>query len=499
MGKRFISIWFRHLTTDRLSIRQPEQRKMPLITVAPDHGRMIITASNAIAEKQGIRIGMAAADARAIFPSIQILNAIPDLAPRLLKALAAWCIRFTPIAAIDLPDGLILDVSGCAHLWGGEWNFLKEIVGRLKSSGYDIRAAMADTVGTAWAIARYGLITPVIAAGAQTEALLPLPPAALRLEPDTLARMQKLGLNQIQHFISMPRSVLRRRFGMHMLQRLDQALGLEEEIIQPIHPVELYQERLYSLEPIVTLTGIEIGLRAVLQALCDRLKKEGKGIRCLLLTCYRIDGKQQSIQIGTNLASNHVAHLFKLFELKIQDIEPALGIELFLLEATRVEEVSPFQESFWANTGSLEDIHVVELLDRMAEKFGAHAIHRYLPDEHYWPERSFRPALCIREVAAIGWPVHLPRPVQLLKRPESIEVSAPIPDYPPMLFRHRNVLHKIVKADGPERIESEWWIEEGMHRDYYRVEDEEGARYWIFRLGHYQEKNQQWYIHGVFA
>jgi protein ImuB len=500
MPNRFVTIWFRHLTTDWFSLRRPALRETPFVLASLDRGRMIITAANPLAQTQDIDTGMAVADARAIIPTLEVFDEKPGLSGKLLKALAEWCIRYTPITAVDPPDGLILDVTGCAHLWGGERPFLKEIVTRLRGSGYDVRAAMADTIGTAWAISRFGQVTPLIDSGGQAAALLPLPSAALRLEPAVLERLQKLGLYTINHFITMPRPALRRRFGPGLLRRLDQALGQEEEPIQPLQPPEAYQERLPCLEPIVTSTGIEIALQRLLEILCLKLQQEAKGLRTAILKCYRVDGKLEQIGIGTNRASHNVDHLFKLFELKIPTIEPALGIELFILEAPKVEDVSPLQETLWGGVGGLEDIRVAELLDRLAGKLGVNTIQRYLPDEHYWPERSIKPASSLHEKSITAWRVDRPRPIHLLPKPEPVEVTAPVPDYPPMLFRYKGKLHTIKKADGPERIEREWWLEEGPHRDYYIVEDADGGRYWLFRSGHYTgDKPHQWFLHGFFS
>ena len=170
-----------------------------------------------------------------------------------------------------------------------------------------------------------------------------------------------------------------------------------------------------------------------------------------------------------------------------------------MLEAPKVEDHSPLQETLWNRHGGLDNTGLSELLDRLAGKIGVNRIHRYLPDEHYWPERSVKPASSLDEKTTIAWKLDKPRPFQLLANPERIEVTAPIPDYPPMLFRYKNKLHKIIKADGPERIEQEWWLQQGQHRDYYYVEDEEGRRYWLFRLGHYSDRSYQWFIHGFFA
>ncbi len=498
MCRRFISILFRYLITDWFTLRQPQLDKTPFVLRAPSHGRMMVTAANSLAETQGIYRGMALADARAIIPGLQVLDDKPELVDKLLKRIAEWCIRFTPFAAIDPPGGIILDVTGCSHLWEGDEPYLNDIVSRVKARGYHVRAAIADTIGAAWAVARFGEQSLIINHGQQTEALLAMPPAALRLEADTIDRLHKLGLRQVKDFISMPRSALRRRFGNLIITRLNQALGLEEEIIHPVQPIEHYQERLPCVEPIVTATGIEIALQRLLEALCQRLLKEQKGLRLALLKCYRLDGKIEQVQIATNRPSHNVKHLFKLFEVKLPTIEPDLGIELFVLEAPKVEDHGPSQQKLWEAMWNLDNVQLSELMDRLAGKVGSTGIHRFLPNEHYWPERSIKQASSLQEQKITEWRLDRPRPIQLLATPENIEVTAPVPDYPPMNFRYKGKLHKIKKADGPERIEQEWWIQDGQHRDYYAVEDEEGYRYWLFRSGHYDEE-YKWFIHGFFA
>jgi protein ImuB len=501
MSKRYMSIWFRHLLTDWQVNRRPELAHMPFVFTTKERGRIIITATNIEAERQDIHIGTAAADAKAIVPGLQVIDDIPGKAVRLLTAIGEWCIRYTPIIAVDAPDGLILDISGCPHLWGGEREYLKDLSAKLKSRGYDTRIAIADTIGAAWAIARFGKVTPIIVPGTHASALLSLPPAALRLEPVILEKLKKLGFYKIESFIGMPRSVLRRRFGQGILQRLDQALGHEVEPIMPLQPIAPYEERLPCLEAIRTATGIEIALQRLLDMLCKRLQHEGKGMRTGILKCYRVDGKTVQIDIGTNRASRNTAHLFKLFELKIASIEPALGIELFVLEAPKVEDVSPEQESLWeAGQCGLEDMELAELLDRIAGKVGAGAIHRYLPQEHYWPERSVKSSVSLSEKTGTDWRSNRPRPIRLLAKPEVIEVMVPLPDYPPVQFIYNQKIHQVKKADGPERIEREWWLEAGELRDYYTVEDQDGCRYWLFRSGHYAgDKQVQWFIHGFLA
>jgi protein ImuB len=499
MKKRFVSIWFRHLRTDWFSIRQPTLKSLPFVLRTSSHGRMIISATNDVAERKGIEIGMPLADAKAMNQDLEIRDDQPDLSDKLLTRLAEWCIRFTPVAAIDPPDGLLLDVTGCAHLWGDEHSYLECITQKVTSRGYSIRIAIADTPGVAWGVARYGCGPFVVPNGRNVEALSTLPPEALRLEPDSVERLHKLGLHNIHQFENLSRSSLRRRFGQQLINQLDFALGRTEEILHPVKQLEPYQERLPCLEPIVTATGIDLALQQLLAALCNRLQQDQKGLRSAVFKGYRVDGKIECIDIVTNRPSHHCKHLSKLFDIKLSTMEPALGIELFTLDAPKIEELLPQQEKMWEGSGGLDDIRLSELLDRLAGRYGMNSIHRYLPDEHHWPERSIKQASSLQENSTTAWRSDKLRPLQLLRIPERVEVTAPIPDYPPMLFRYKGKLHKIVRADGPERIEQEWWLGQGQHRDYYRVEDEDGQRYWLFRLGHYHDKNFQWFLHGFFA
>ncbi|MEO6830636.1 MAG: DNA polymerase Y family protein, partial [Chitinophagaceae bacterium] len=261
-----------------------------------------------------------------------------------------------------------------------------------------------------------------------------------------------------------------------------------------------YQERLPCLEPIRNLPGIEIALRHLLEALCARLSKEEIGLRTALFKAFRMDGNLQQVQIGTHKASRNPEHLFKLFSLKLSSLEPALGFELFVLEAPLTEPLTAAQESLWASEHAADEQQIAQLLDRLSGKLGPKIIHRYLPAEHYWPERSITEASALTQAASSSWQVDRPRPMHLLAQPDPIEVTVALPDYPPLLFHYKGKLHRVTRADGPERIEREWWLDgAGQHRDYYCVEDEEGSRYWLFRSGHYATENPSWFLHGFFS
>jgi len=500
MPKRFASIWFRRLLTDQKAIRQPELKGKAFVFAEPDHGRMLITALTDEARKYGITEGMTVADARVIVPDLQIFDGKPGRNLKLLKGLAEWCMRYTPYVQLDPPDGLLLDVTGCTHLKGGEKAYLQEIVSRLKAAGYDIRPAIADTIGTAWGVARCATSGLIVPENEHRNALMPLPPYALRLSGELLIKLRNLGLHQISSFIYIPDSVLRRRFGKTMVLRLHQALGQEAEYLFPLKEPVPYTERLACLEPVRTRTAIEIGLNDLLEKICKRLYGEGLGLRSAMLTWYRIDGQTGNITIGTNHASNRVQHLFKLFFNKLDSVAPGMGIELFVLDALATEPVSDKQSEMWSSNGGQESEEVAELLDRVAGRIGSGYIQRYLPDEHYWPERTPKPDVDIKKKPESEWRTDKPRPMQILDQPEPITAMALTPDYPPKMFIWKGRQHVIVGADGPERIEREWWLEPGEHRDYYIAEDEAGHRYWLFRSGHYNaESDQRWYLHGFFA
>jgi protein ImuB len=498
MQKRYMAIWFRHLLTDGLALRRAALKELPFVLAAPVKNRMVITAASALAEQQGAFTGMAVADARAAVPELVVVDDMSGRAEKLLRLLGLWCIRYTPTVAVDLPDGLILDISGCAYLWGGERGYLKEIVLKLRHAGFDARAAIADTPATAFAVSRFARVSPIVPNGMQAQAISGLPPAALRLESDVLERLQKLGFRTIGPLFTMPAPTLRRRFGKELLIRLDQALGRADEVLMPLVPPVPYVERLPCLEPIRTAVGIEIAIEKLLAELCLRLQTESKGLRKAVLKCHRIDGRKVQVGITTTKGSHSVSHLIRLFQLQISKIEPALGIELFVLEAPRVEDMETVQEQLWAVDRGLADTALAELLDRIASKVGPEAIQRYLPAEHYWPERSVKVAASLTEEPVTTWP-ELMRPIRLLAIPELIEVMALVPDNPPKTFTYKDKRHVVIKADGPERIGREWWRDSGEHRDYYAVEDSEGQRYWVFRSGHYDGGDARWYLHGYFA
>lgn len=496
--QRILCIWLPHLMADEKERLEPELKTEPFVLTVHEQNRRVVKVVSREARRKGISPQRVLTDCKAIWPALQAFEYEEEEAFRVLKKLADYCICYTPSVALLGNDGLLLDIAGCTHLWTTEQNYLQQLAKNLYAKGYFLRCAIADTIGTAWALCHFGKNGSIVASGQEAKALAPLPPAALRLDAAVVEKFSRLGFTTIGSFLQLPGTALRRRFGQHLLNNLHKALGQQLEVISPIKEHIPYQQRLPALDPVRSPEGIQQAMKQLLEALCKRLQTENKGLRRARLLCYRIDGDLQELEIGTGKASRNVAHLFQLFALQTSQIRPELGIELFLLEATVVEDLPDAQDALWHLSQADESL-VAELLDRISGKVGEKAIHRYLPDEHYWPERNIREAQHIQDVALSSWRSDLPRPAHLLPQPEPIETVVRIPDYPPLIFIYKGISHLVKKADGPERIEQEWWLQQGLYRDYYCVEDERGARYWLFRSGDNHDGDAKWFLHGFFA
>ena len=444
---------------------------------------------------------MGLADARALEPGLDVGAAdfVGDAAA--LAKLAQWCDRFSPWATPCGTDGIFLDVTGCAHLFGDEAGLAAQTVERLARQGIECRAAIADTLGAAWAIARFGGKAAItVPRHATRQALAGLPVAALRLEPEIAALLVRLGLRRIGELYGLSRAALAARFGDSVALRLDQALGDAAEPLSPLPPAPLRWSRRSFAEPITAPEAIAAAIRALLHELSRRLAEEDTGARQLSLALYRIDGRIERAAIGTAFPSRDTRHLWRLFEERLPQIDPGLGIEDMVLTAERAEKLAPAQLGFDCDA-TADSAGLAALIDRLANRLGARALARPVLRESHLPERAVRfvPPLAGGDARA-NWNPAKPRPIRLLPRPEPIEATAPVPDDPPLLFRWRQQIHRVRHADGPERIAAEWWRAAEEPRDYYRVEDEEGRRFWLYRAGLYQpELAPRWFLHGFFG
>ena len=478
----------------------------PLVTVANIAGRRVLIAVDPSAALAGMAPGMSLTDARARLPELHMVDADPVGDAKALADFADWCGRFSPWSSVDGADGVWLDVTGCVPLVESEEALALDLVDRAARLGFAARAAVADTPGAAWAMARYGAASvQILAAGEARPSLASLPVAGLRLPAEIIQDLKRLGLKRIGDLYGMARAPLAPRFGEQVARRLDQALGLLEEPISPRQPIAPRLVRRILAEPISTPEAIEHGLSQLMALLCRQLDAEGLGARRLELACFRVDARVERIAIGTSRPSHDPAHLGRLLTEKIIEIAPGFGIELMQLRALAVEPLAPRQLGLDVRE---RDGTVAPLVDRLANRLGARNVLRLVPEASHLPERAARAVSVLDnrhdDRPPQDWSAARPRPIRLLAYPDPIEVMAPVPDDPPLMFRWRQMPHRVRRAEGPERIALEWWREpdagtDGV-RDYYRVEDEAGRRFWLYRRGLYRpETPPAWFLHGFFA
>jgi protein ImuB len=473
---------------------------VPLVTAHRDGNRILLAAVSPEAQALGLHAGMPLTQARVLVSGLDVRDADHEGDSAWLYRLGLFAARrWTPRSAVSDPAGLWLDLSGVTHLFGGERRMCERILAFCSRLGLTAWIAVAGTTGAAHALARFAKEPLVICPpGAEAEALAPFPLSALRLEEQALSAARRLGVEKVGEIIAMPRAPLQRRLGKGLLLRLDQALGRVPEPIDPIVPEEPPSVRLGFLEPISTAEAIEEVAREAISRLVPLLEQAGLGVRRLDLLCNRVDSEVQRIAIGTVRPTRDSSHLARLLCAKIDRLEPGFGIESVRLVASRVEPLGP-------QTLEVEDEapDLSSLIDRLAGRLGARRLFRLSAVESDIPERSVRRAGPLAEPTS--WP-EWPRPVRLLIPPEPVEhVIALHPDGGPMRFNWRGRAYRVAASDGPERLYGEWWRhqgEAGAVRDYFQVEDSEGARFWLFRKGDPAMPgtgDMSWHMHGVFG
>jgi protein ImuB len=476
-----------------------------LITIERNGQRMTVAAACPSARALGLHPGMAVTQAQALVPGLETLPAEPEADAAFLSQLATFAARrWTPRSAVSDPAGLWLDLTGVTHLFGGEERMCRRILRFCARLGFTARIAVAGTLGAAHAFARCSSGSVFLCPpGQEAQRLSALPITALRLEEQALATARRLGIETIGELAAMPRAPLARRFGQSVVTRLDQALGRIGEAFDPIVPEEPPEAVLRLVEPISTAEAIDQVLGDLLAMLMARLERRGIALRTLTLVCARVDGQEQSLSIGTARASRDAPHLHRLLGMKIEEIDPGFGIEAMRLVAGRCEPLQPQPIAHdLSEAGTDKDLG--ELVDRLTMRLGKRALFRSSFVESDVPERS------VSRIAALdqgcGSPGAWPRPVRLLSSPERIDkVMAELPDQPPIRFYWRGRMHVVRKADGPERIYGEWWKhgkEAEAVRDYFQVEDDDGARFWLFRRGDGVDPrtgDHSWWLHGAFG
>jgi protein ImuB len=510
---RWLALFLPRLSTDRLIRAGRALEGRPLAIYAKDANALLLTGVDSRASALGLRLAMSLADARAIRPDLAAVEAEPEQDARTLDAIAAWCERFTPIVAVDAPDGLFLNITGCGHLFGGEAALLSQMVTRLRAQGFGSRAAIAPTPGAAWAMARYGASARVLKNDLLLDQLASLPIQALRLEAASAALLQRLGLKTIAQLADAPRLSFAARAGEAAMLRLDQALGRAPEALTPRRPPPPVFALRRFLEPLFTLDAVEEAVRALCGDVVKKLDRNGAGARRAALHLFGVDGRDRVVEIGISRPERNGAALMRLFTEKLARAAENLDME-FGLEALRLDVVQTERQEARActlveeNAASVEQIGA--LADVLSARLGPKQVLRPKLKDSHQPEQAggWRPVLHGPPASLQKEPARTPavhkdgvqrRPLTMFANPQPIEAIATVPDGPPIRFRWRRVLREVSRAEGPERISGDW-LGGASTRDYYRVEDRDGRRYWLYREGLFGEAAlSRWFVHGLFA
>ena len=488
MQRRVVSMWFPRLASDRVLRAHPIDGPFALTFRQGNAERLYCL--NAAAERQGLHRGMPYADARAFCPALQRGPADPVGDARFLHVLRRWATRYCPWVGLEGDDGLVLDITGAAHLCGGEAPMLADIRQRLGRAGLTLRVGLGDTRGAAWALAHHG--EGRAAAGQPLAALAALPVAALRLEDETVTALQRLGLRSIGDLHGAARAPLARRFGPDLLMRLDQALGDQPEEITPLADPPHYGVRLSLCDPIGLFEDVMAGTARLLERLCGKLEAQEAGARVLCLTLRRVDQAAQTVELRLARPLRDAARILPLFERGVGAVDAGYGIDQIRLEAVEVDPLPARQISHVTRdrTNRLDD-----LISRIGTRIGLENIQRFLPADSHIPERGFIIAPAAYTEPGGSWVVLRPRPLRLFPA-EPIAGAGP---RPPERFRWRRMSLTMARATGPERIAPEWWLPDenwrsGL-RDYWHVETRQGRRLWLF----YTPQDPGWFVQGEFA
>jgi protein ImuB len=523
--RRFLSLWLPRLPIDRIKRQLWRSNGAPVddqpcIVVARQNNALQISALDDAAAGLGLEIGLPLANARAICPQLNVFDADEAADIKALNAIADWCDRFTPLVALDLPHGLFLDITGCAHLFGGEAALMRIACDALMRQGFAVSAAIAGTSICARTMTRY-VSDRIVSVGEEAEAVAPLPVCALGTE-DAIARgLRRAGLKTIGDVASRARHEITARFGADFTSLLEQALGQGDAPISPRKPLPDYIVEKRFAEPVATEAVISATLSRLAETLVTAMDAQGKGARRLEASFFRTDGAVRTIEVDTGQPVTRSAVMDRLFRERLDalsdPLDPGFGFDLIRLSASRTEIVVQQQRDLDANVHDNDEL--TALIDRIAARIGGRRVVVHLPQDTHIPECAVLAASAQHHLAAAvhaTWPARVEsepplRPLRLFEKPEPIKVPfATVPDGPPHHFTWRRATHAVVRVEGPERIAMEWWKHQGqaLTRDYFRVEDEAGLRFWIYRDGLYGSElvNAQgepapsnWFVHGLFA
>ena len=514
--RRYLAVWFPFLSSDRLRREEARQNSVePDEPTPPDAVVLVEKVRRALrlaalspkACALGLTRGMTLADAQARTPALRTVVHRPDADAALLAQVLEDFGRFTPMAATDGDDALILDVTGCTHLFGNEGGLVRAVEGRAARIGLSVRTALAGTPQSARALARFGR-GGVFETGQDWVAVRALPIAALELDDKEHQALTRAGLRTLGDLDDRPTAPLAARFGTDLPVRLTRILGREDVRITPLRPPPPCIVDRILFEPITETPDVEAVIGDLLVEATAWMDQRRLGGRAFAVAFFRIDGATRRITVRTGRATRDAPGVMRLFKERLaalaSPLDPGFGFDQLRLSVPVTQAMAPTQPGFEAQPTGTEDLD--RLIDRLTARLGPDAVGRFEPMESHLPERAARLVWAGRRQNQTAWPARDPespplRPFQMFDPPQPIETVSLAPDGPPARFRWRRVTHSVVRAEGPERIGGEWWRRPGHRtRDYYRVEDREGRRFWVFRAGFYgEEPEPRWYIHGLFA
>jgi len=511
------------LATDRArrdDMLQRDELGRPLVLTCQHGASVRVAESCPRAREFGIRPGLTLGQAQAMVPDLLVLPHEPRRDRALLTRLANWALRFSPVVEPMEPHTLLVDVTGCARLFAGEPNLAQQALRGLAHQGFTARVAIADTVGAACALATHAAEPLCIAPpGDGRPLLLPLPPAALRLDGDTVARLEELGVRTIGELLRLPRASLPARFGPLLVHRLQQALGEVHEELAAHCPPETPAARMTCDPPLHDLPALQAVARRLLDNVFHQVLQQDHALRRLDSTLYFERVPPAAISLALARGSRSPNHVATLLAQRLERVDLSAGVTDLVLTARETVRWHPGQSDLFEPPPPDNDEALTCLLDHLAQRVGHRAVLRpRLADDHQ-PEAAFRyvPAIddardgeslvAAARAAPGGQPsdaaclnladnaVRQPRPVRLLTRPILIRVISLSPDGPPTWFHYLGREHRVARAWGPERLETAWWRGPDVRRDYFRVATDAGEQYWLFR----DLRNRTWYLHGVFA
>ena len=508
--RRYLALWFPFLAAERLRrlglpTRSGGPDERPLVLVETVRGALRLVAVDPAALALGLAPGITLADARARVPDLAVAEADPAADARLLDRLGEDCDRWTMLVQLDPPDGITLDVTGCAHLFGGEAALRARASARLERSGLTLRATIAGTPEAARGLARFGRAA-IVRPGDEAEAVSALPVAALGLGRETNAALRGAGLKTIGDLARRATTPLAARFGEDLTVRLRRILGREDVRLTPRRPAPDYAVEQRFAEPIARVADIEGTLAALAGQAAALLAAHGQGGRRFEAAFFRTDGQVRRIAVETGLPSRDPGAIVRLFRERLEaladPLDPGFGFDLIRLAVGRDEALGAVQVGLDGRGAAQEEL--AALVDRLVARFGRDRVLRFAARDTHDPDRAARLVPAGEGGGEVPWPEGL----QVFDPPQPIDTLAEVPDGPPIRFRWRRALHEIARAEGPERIAPEWWRRPqapsawGATRDYYRVEDRDGRRFWVFRAGLYGgeagDGEPRWFLHGLF-